>query len=160
MSGREHITISMVESPNQVAEARELFEEYGRWLDFSLCFQGFDQELATLPGKYASPAGRLLLAHCDGMLAGCGALRPLEPGICEMKRLYVRPQFRGRRLGFMLAEHLIADARNIGYHFMRLDTVPKQMADAKRLYCSLGFYEIPAYYNNPQAEVCYMELRL
>ncbi len=157
---RDEITISAAESPQDIAEAGKLFQEYAEWLGFSLCFQGFDKELATLLCKYASPAGRLLLARCAGALAGCGALRPLEPGICEMKRLYVRPQFRGRRLGLMLAERLIADAKIIGYDFMRLDTLPKQMADANRLYRSLGFYEIPAYYDNPQPEVCYLELRL
>jgi GNAT superfamily N-acetyltransferase len=156
----ESITIGVAESPDEIAAAQELFREYAAWLGFSLCFQGFDKELATLPGKYASPTGRLLIAHCDGMLAGCGALRALEPGLCEMKRLYVRPQFRGRRLGLMLVEHLIADAGIIGYDLMRLDTLPNRMADANRLYRSLGFYEIPAYSSNPQPDVCYLELRL
>lgn len=156
----DEITISVAESPDDISVARELFLEYANWLGFSLCFQGFDIELATLPGKYAAPAGRLLLARCGDMHAGCGALRPLEPGICEMKRLYVRPEFRGRRLGLMLTKRLIADAKLIGYDLMRLDTVPKQMADANRLYRSLGFYEIPPYYSNPQPEVCYLELRL
>jgi ribosomal protein S18 acetylase RimI-like enzyme len=156
----DEITIAVADAPNDIAAARELFVEYAEWLGFSLCFQGFDKELATLPGKYAAPVGRLLLARCDGRLAGCGALHPLEPGICEMKRLYVRPEFRGRRLGLMLAERLIADARQIGYDFMRLDTLPNKMGDANKLYRSLGFYEIPPYYNNPQPEVCYLELRL
>jgi putative acetyltransferase len=160
LAAPQQILISVAESPDDIARARELFKEYAAWLGFSLCFQGFDQELATLPGKYASPAGRLLLARCDGALAGCGALRPLEPGICEMKRLYVRPEFRGQRLGLRLTQRLIDEARGIGYELMRLDTVPSQMADANRLYRSLGFYEIPAYYNNPQPEVCYLELRL
>jgi ribosomal protein S18 acetylase RimI-like enzyme len=159
MSAGQEISIIEAGSPEDIGVARELFKEYADWLGFSLCFQGFDNELATLPGKYSAPAGRLLLARCDGAVAGCGALRPLDPRICEMKRLYVRPQFRGRRLGFLLAEHLIGDAKAIGYDFMRLDTVP-QLADANRLYRSLGFYEIPAYYNNPLPEVCYMELRL
>ncbi len=94
------------------------------------------------------------------MLAGCGALRPLEPTVCEMKRLYVRPDFRGRRLGYMLAERLIAEAKIIGYEFMRLDTVPQQMAEANSLYRSLGFYEIQPYYENPQPAVRYLELHL
>lgn len=156
----EQIAIALAESPGDIESARELFKEYGAWLGFSLCFQNFDEELATLPGKYASPLGRLLLAYCGGRLAGCGALRPLSPGICEMKRLYVRPEFRGRRLGFTLAERLIADAKVIGYDFMRLDTLPKQMGDANQLYRSLGFYEILAYYDNPQPGVCYLELKL
>jgi ribosomal protein S18 acetylase RimI-like enzyme len=152
--------ISVAESPGDIAAARELFLEYAQWLGFSLCFQGFDRELADLPGKYASPAGRLLLARCDGVLAGCGALRPLQDSICEMKRLYVRPAFRGRRLGLALAERLIREAKNIGYEFMRLDTVPSQMADANRMYRRLGFCEIPPYYENPQPDVSYLELRL
>ncbi len=154
------ITITVAESAEDIAAVRDLFKEYAAWLGFSLCFQGFDQELATLPGKYASPAGRLLLARSDDVVAGCGALRALELGVCEMKRLYVRPEFRGRRLGLMLAKSLIEEAKLIGYNFMRLDTVPKQMGDANRLYRSLGFYEIPAYYDNPQPEVSYLELRL
>jgi ribosomal protein S18 acetylase RimI-like enzyme len=160
MSESEPITIRVADSPDDMAAARELFCEYAAWLGVSLCFQDFDNEVATLPGKYASPAGRLLLAHCAGALAGCGAMRPLEPGICEMKRLYVRPHFRGRRLGFLLVEHLIADAKAAGYDFMRLDTLPKQMADANRLYRSFGFYKIPPYYGNPLQEVCYLELHL
>jgi ribosomal protein S18 acetylase RimI-like enzyme len=160
MSVAEPITISVARSPDDMAATGELFREYAAWLGFSLGFQGLAEELATLPGRYAAPAGRLLLARCAGALAGCGALRVLEPGICEMKRLYVRPEFRGRRLGSMLAEHLIADAKAIGYDFMRLDTLRNRMEDAIRLYRSLGFYEIPAYYSNPQPEVCYLELRL
>ena len=156
----EPFAITVAESPGDIASARELFLEYAAWLGFSLCFQGFDQELATLPGKYASPEGRLLLARCDGVLAGCGALRPLQASICKMKRLYVRPDFRGRKLGLALAERLIAEAKSIGYEFMRLDTVPSQMADANRMYRRLGFYEIPSYYHNPQPDVSYLELRL
>lgn len=156
----ESIRITQAESADDLAQVRELFQEYAAWLGFSLCFQGFDQELATLPGKYAAPEGRLFIVRCDDRLAGCGALRPLEPGICEMKRLYVRPEFRGRRLGLQLAQPLVAEAKAIGYEFMRLDTVPRQMVDTNRLYHSLGFYEIAPYYNNPQPEVCYLELRL
>ena len=156
----EPFAISVAESPEDIAAARELFLEYARLLGFSLCFQGFDQELATLPGKYASPAGRLLLARRDGVLAGCGALRPLQGSICEMKRLYVRPAFRGLRLGLALAERLIADAKDIGYDFMRLDTVPSQMPDANRMHRRLGFNEIAPYYDNPQPDVSYLELRL
>lgn len=154
------VTIHVAEVPEDVARARELFEEYAAGLGFSLCFQDFDQELATLPGKYAPPAGRLLLACCDDAVAGCGALRPLKPGICEMKRLYVRPAFRGRHLGRRLAETLMAEAKVIGYASMRLDTIPQKMAEAERLYRGLGFREIPAYYDNPREGVRYFELRL
>ena len=154
------LIITQANSLEDIAEVRTLFLEYANWLGFSLCFQGFDQELASLPGKYAPPQGRLLLAHCNGAVAGCGALRPREPGICEMKRLYLRSEFRGRGLGLKLATKLIEEARLIGYELMRLDTLPKQMADAHRMYLQLGFYEIPAYYENPQANPCYMELRL
>lgn len=156
----ESFAITVAESQEDIAAARELFLEYARWLGFSLCFQGFDQELAILPGKYASPRGRLLLARCDGGLAGCGALRPWQDSICEMKRLYVRPEFRGRGLGLALAERLIQEAKSIGYDFMRLDTLPSQMADANRMYRGLGFYDIAPYYKNPQPEVSYLELRL
>jgi len=153
-------SITQADSPEDIAEVRTLFLEYAKWLGFSLCFQGFEQELASLPGKYAPKGGRLLLARFNGAVAGCGALRPLEPGICEMKRLYIRPQFRGLGLGLKLATRLIDEARLIGYERMRLDTIPTQMADAHRMYLKLGFYEIPAYYENPQANPCYMELRL
>jgi ribosomal protein S18 acetylase RimI-like enzyme len=155
-----HISLTIAESPDDLAEVRKLFHEYADWLGFSLCFQGFDQELATLPGKYAAPEGRLLLARCDREIAGCGALRPLAPGTCEMKRLYVRPQFRGRSLGLRLATHLILEASAIGYELMRLDTIPDKMPEAYRLYRRLGFYEISAYCDNPQPHPCYMELRL
>lgn len=154
------LSIAQANSPEEFAEVRTLFLEYAEWLEFSLCFQGFDQELASLPGKYAPPEGRLLLARHNGAAVGCGALRQLGPGICEMKRLYVRPQFRGRRLGLKLATMLIDEARLIGYERMRLDTIPDKMPDAYRMYRRLGFYEIPAYCANPQPCPCYMELRL
>src|SRR5713226_1042409 len=115
--------LRQAESPAQIAQARELFLEYAQSLGFSLCFQSFDKELAGLPGDYAPPDGRLLLAEYEGQLAGCVALHTLEPGICEMKRLYLRPQFRGKGLGRVLAETIINEARNIGYQRMRLDTV-------------------------------------
>jgi putative acetyltransferase len=161
MSGAELVEISGAVSLDDIDAARELFREYAAWLGFSLCFQNFDQELATLPGKYAPPQGRLLLARYDGALAGCGALRPLvSEEICEMKRVYVRPQLRGHRIGRKLTERLIADAKAIGYSFIRLDTIPSRMAEANRIYRELGFYEIEAYYENPQPGVSYLELRL
>jgi GNAT superfamily N-acetyltransferase len=154
------ITIRIAESPGEIAQARELFRQYGESLSFPLCFQNFEQELATLPGKYALPAGRLLLAFVDGTPAGCGALRPLDEHACEMKRLYVRPEHKGQGIGRQLAERLIAEAKLIGYRRMLLDTIPAQMMEASRLYLSLGFHEIPPYYNSPQPGTSFMELPL
>ena len=154
------MSFTQAESPAQTAQARELFLEYAQSLGFSLCFQSFDQELAELPGSYAPPEGRLLLAEYDGQLAGCVALHKLAPGICEMKRLYVRPQFRGKRLGRILIDRVIAEARQIGYQRMRLDTVEPVMKDAVAMYRKIGFREIPPYCNNPIAGALYMELPL
>jgi len=151
---------TQAESPAQIAQARELFLEYAQSLGFSLCFQNFDQELAGLPGDYAPPEGRLLLAQYDDELAGCVALHQLEPGICEMKRLYLRPQFRGKGLGRILAERIITEARQIGYRRMRLDTVEPVMKDAVAMYRKLGFKEVAPYRANPIAGALYMELEL
>ncbi len=154
------VKIFPAESPENIAQARELFLEYAHSLDFSLCFQNFDRELATLPGAYAPPEGRLLLAEFESQLAGCVALRKIDAPICEMKRLYVRPQFRGKRLGRALAQSIIAEARHIGYARMRLDTVESVMKDAVAMYRKLGFCEIPPYCSNPIAGALYMELQL
>lgn len=155
-------------------DVRALFREYAASLGFSLCFQAFDDELATLPGKYAPPAGRLLLAlagtegppgdtrESDARVAqavACAALRCLEPGICELKRMYVRPPYRGRGLARQLAATLIATARERGYTRMRLDTL-KTMTAANTLYEHLGFRDIPPYCHNPLAEARYLELQL
>jgi len=148
------------ESPHDIDQARELFLEYARSLGFSLCFQNFDKELANLPGDYAPPEGRLLLAEYEGQLAACVALHKLEPDICEMKRLYLRPQFRGKGLGRILADRIIAEARQIGYRRMRLDTVEPVMRDAVGMYRKLGFKEIPVYRPNPNPGTLYMELLL
>jgi putative acetyltransferase len=148
------------ESPAQIAGTRELFLEYAQSLGFSLCFQNFDQELAGLPGDYAPPEGRLLLANYEGQLAGCVALHRLEPRICEMKRLYLRPQFRGKSVGLALVESVIAQARAIGYSHMRLDTVEPIMKDAVAMYRRFGFREIAPYRPNPIAGALYMELEL
>jgi putative acetyltransferase len=161
-------------SPTQILQARELFLEYAQSLGFSLCFQNFDEELANLPGGYAPPGGRLLLAEYEGALAGCVALHKLDARneaesdryfvagseVCEMKRLYLRPAFRGKGLGRALADRIIAEARRIGYRRMRLDTVEPVMKDAVAMYRLLGFREISPYCNNPMPGALYMELKL
>jgi len=159
-AGESKLKISQVGTAADLIAARELFLEYAKSLNFSLCFQGFDQELASLPGDYVPPAGRLLLAEFYSRRAGCVALHRLEEGICEMKRLYVRPEFRGHKIGRRLAEAAIAEARAAGYRLMRLDTVAPAMRQAVQLYRELGFYEIPAYRPNPQSGTLYMELAL
>jgi putative acetyltransferase len=148
------------QSEDDIKHARELFEEYAAWLQIDLCFQNFDKELASLPGQYAPPDGRLLLAIEDDQVAGCVALRKIGEGTCEMKRLFVRSQFRGKGLGRRLAETIIAEARQIGYERMRLDTLPRRMDQAIKLYRSLGFSEILAYYHNPVPDATFMELVL
>ena len=147
-------------SEAEIAAARELFREYAKWLQVDLCFQNFEKELAALPGDYSPPAGRLWLAFENEELAGCIAMRSLGEDICEMKRLYVRRQFRGRGLGRLLAERLIAEVRTIGYSKMRLDTLPGRMDRAIGMYRSLGFREIERYYNNPDETALFMELEL
>jgi len=159
------LAVTHVESPTQLAQARELFLEYAQSLGFSLCFQNFDKELAGLPGDYAPPEGRLLLAEYEGQLAGCVALHKLtlhnvEDGICEMKRLYLRPQFRGKGLGRILAERIIAEARWAEYTSIRLDTVGPVMKDAVAMYRKLGFKEIAPYRPNPNPGTLYLELTL
>jgi len=148
------------QSEEEISYARELLHEYVAWLGINLCFQNFDGEVASLPGEYAPPSGRLLLADEHDRIAGCIALRQIGEGICEMKRLYVRPEFQGKGFGRALAERVIGDAREIGYQQMRLDTLPGKMDHAIALYRSLGFKEIPAYYNNPVVGVTFMELTL
>jgi GNAT superfamily N-acetyltransferase len=148
------------ESGAQIAQARELFLEYAKSLNFDLCFQGFDKELAGLPGNYAPPDGRLLLAEYTGELAGCVALHKRDADICEMKRLYLRPPFRGKGIGRALTEAVIAEARKVGYHRMRLDTVEPVMKDAVAMYRRFGFQEIAPYRVNPIAGALYMERQL
>ena len=142
-----------------IEACRELFREYEKGLGVSLCFQGFAQELATLPGAYARPRGRLLLARVAGMPAGCGALRPLADGEAEMKRLYVRPEFRGMGFGRMLAECVIDEARAIGYRAVKLDTLPT-MKEAWGMYASLGFVDAAPYNDNPVEGTRFMSLDL
>ena len=138
---------------------RELFREYADSIEVDLCFQSFDRELAELPGKYAPPAGRLLLAEVGHQPAGCVALRSLETSTAEMKRLYVRPEFRGQRIGRALATEIIVAARELGYERMRLDTLAT-MSEAIGLYESLGFQRIPPYYHNPSTLAVFFELKL
>jgi putative acetyltransferase len=139
--------------------ARELFREYQRSLDIDLCFQDFEHELAALPGEYAPPFGRLLLCYDEERLAGCVALRKIDDETCEMKRLFVRPDFRGRQLGKHLAEAVISESRVIGYKKMKLDTLPI-MTTAITMYRSLGFKPTPPYRHNPVPGALFMELDL
>lgn len=142
-----------------VGIARELFREYEKVIGVSLCFQGFEQELASLPGDYAPPFGRLLLAKVDDDTAGCVALRRLSDAACEMKRLFVRPAFKGKGLGRKLATAIINEARGIGYIAIRLDTLAS-MTEAQALYRSLGFKPVQAYNPNPLPGTLYFELEL
>jgi putative acetyltransferase len=145
---------------------KALFREYAQSLGFSLAYQDFEKELADFPGKYAAPEGALLLATADGEAAGTVALRKLDKGVCEMKRLYVKPAFRGRRttdgrsIGRALAEDIVAIGRERGYQRLRLDTITGKMRQALSLYRSMGFVEIPPYYASPIPDTAYMELVL
>ncbi len=156
----EGFVLSQAESHSQIAQARELFLEYEKALGISLCFQGFEQELAGLPGKYTPPSGRLLLGVYEGALAGCVALHALDPEIGEMKRLYLRPAFRGKDLGQALVDAIVAEARTIGYRRLRLDTIEPLMKSAVAMYRRMRFREISPYCVNPVAGALYMELDL
>ncbi len=153
------MNLIFAESKEQIETVRELFREYADSLDVDLCFQNFERELLELPGDYSSPSGRLILCTVEDKVAGCVALRPLEAGVCEMKRLYVRPQFRAMNLGRDLVLAVIEEARRIGYERMRLDTLPT-MTKAAALYRSLGFQSIEPYRYNPFPDTQYMELSL
>ncbi len=147
--------------PEQIEEARRLFLEYGESLGFSLCFQSFDKELAGLPGDYAPPSGCLMLAYDGEKVVGCVALHACgTPEICEMKRLYVRPEARGTGAGRVLLDAVIAEARAIGYRKMRLDTVEPVMKTAVAMYRRYGFREILPYRENPMPGTLYLELEL
>jgi ribosomal protein S18 acetylase RimI-like enzyme len=153
------LKIVLADSDEYLEHIRELFKEYTDSLGFDLSFQNFDQEFAELPGKYASPDGKLLLAMYDGKIAGCVALRKFDNDICEMKRLYVRPECRRKGIGKALSIAVINLAREIGYSAMRLDTVPR-MKQAIELYYSIGFKDIAPYRYNPIPGTVYMELKL
>ena len=153
------VELVIVQSDDELAEAKRLFLEYADSLGFDLCFQDFEREFDRMPGDYVPPGGRLRLAVVDGAAAGCIAIRKLGVDICEMKRLYVRPAFRGRGIGRRLAGAVVRDARSLGYRAIRLDTIP-EMAEATALYRSLGFVEIEPYRYNPIPGALYMELVL
>ena len=145
-------------TPDQIEQVRTLFRQYAEATGARECFHGFAVEVAELPGQYAPPTGRLLLAEVGCRAAGCVALRRLDDQTGEMKRLYVRPEFRGRKLGRQLSEAVLDEAARIGYRAMRLDTLPSMVA-ALALYEAMGFRSIPRYNENPSAGVIYLELK-
>jgi putative acetyltransferase len=157
------LELRCVATPAELASVAELFREYAASLDVDLCFQNFEAELAGLPGEYAPPGGQLVLAYVDGRLAGCGAMRVLADSdyanACEMKRVFVRPAFRGCGLGRALAQRLLDEGRRAGYSAMLLDTLD-DMEAARELYASLGFEEIPPYYFNPVPGAHYLKADL
>jgi putative acetyltransferase len=153
-------TIREAASPEELQAVRELCQEYAESLGVDPEKLNLMQELADLPGKYAAPTGCLLIAVVGGQFAGCVALRMLSEGIGEMKRLYLRPPYRKMGLGRRLVDRLIQQARSLGYHTLRLDTIPEKMAGAVALYRALGFISIPPYWNNLLPGVEYMELKL
>lgn len=155
------LKIFQAETAEHISAVRELMLEYAASLGFNLCFQGFDEELRSLPGKYAPPTGRLFLAAWEDQIAGVIALRAQdEAGLCEMKRLFVRREFRSHGIGRVLAERLIREAAEIGYTRMRLDTVPGKMDRAIAMYRELGFQETVPYYKTPVEQTLFMELAL
>ncbi len=153
-------TVRAADLPEDLSEIRRLFREYADGLEVDLSFQGFEEEISGLPGKYAPPEGRLLLACKENRSVGCVALRRIDASTAEMKRLYVRPEFRGKGLGRKLTESIIEASSEIDYQRLRLDTLPGKMDRAIAMYRSLGFKSIERYYNNPYDEAAYMELFL
>lgn len=151
--------IIQAQTAAEMEAVRELFRDYQRWLGVDLCFQGFKEELATLPGRYAPPSGRLLLALAGACAAGCVALRALDDGGCEMKRLFVRPDYRGQGLGHRLAMQVVNEASALGYAVMRLDTL-EGLESAMRMYAAMGFQRRTPYYANPLPGVVYWERAL
>ncbi|RFS13900.1 GNAT family N-acetyltransferase [Emticicia sp. C21] len=151
-----NITIQKIASSEDLEEIKALFREYEKFLGVSLCFQNFEEELAKLPAKYAEPEGAIFLAKVEGKSAGCIALWKLEEGVCEMKRLYVKPDFQGLGLGKKLAQIVIAEAKEKGYKKMKLDTL-RRLASANHLYKALQFTETTSYNYNPEDDVAYFE---
>ena len=160
MQAAPQLTISPAESPSAIAEVRDLLLEYWASRKLEFTYFNFDREIATLPGAYAPPAGKLLIASCQGEPAGCVALRRFDREICEMKRMYLREKFRGRGFGRALADAIIAEARRIGYRKMRLDTIGPTMREALHMYLRMGFHEIPPYRHNPLPGAAFLELDL
>jgi GNAT superfamily N-acetyltransferase len=154
------LRLTQATTKNDLDQARELFNEYEASLGISLCFQNFGEELANLPGDYAPPRGRLLVAREFDQLAGCVAMRPVDQTTCEKKRLFLRPAYRSRGLGRVLVEAIIEEARKIGYTHMRLDTITDRLGRAVELYKSMGFVEIEPYYHSPVDTTKFMELDL
>ncbi len=156
-----HLEYVWIQEGNQVGvdQAKELFEEYQTELGIDLCFQGFQDELAKLPGKYGPPGGALLIVYSEAVPIACGAIRDLGDGFAELKRLYVRPAFRGTGLGRTITETLLDRARAFGYQFLRLDTL-RRLGPALDLYKSLGFEETAPYNENPEDDIVYLQRRL
>ena len=153
------LNIIIAETEEHIRHFRKLFREYEKQLNVDLCFQDFERELADLPGVYAPPEGGMLLAEYDNKIAGCVALKKISETVCEMKRLYVRPAFRGKAIGRKLAESIVEEARKKGYRKIRLDTLTR-LNEAITLYRSMGFKEIKPYVFNPLDDVIFMELNL
>jgi ribosomal protein S18 acetylase RimI-like enzyme len=151
------IVLKQPVSQNEISTARALFIEYQQYIGIDLCFQNFNEELANLPGDYAPPSGRLYIAYDDDVPLGCVGLRKLDDTTCEMKRLYVKPSHRGKKLGKLLVETIIVDAKEIGYKRMVLDTLSR-MKEAVAMYRKFGFKEIPQYCNDPLEDAIFMEL--
>jgi len=151
--------VKQAQTQTEIEEVRKLFREYEAFLDVDLCFQSFEEELASLPGKYSSPGGHLLIGLNEEKIVGCVAVRKLDDRVCEMKRLFVRPEARGTGLGRKLAQKIIVIARELGYTLIRLDTLEK-LSEAMHLYEMLGFRKTDPYYENPLPGVVYLELEL
>jgi putative acetyltransferase len=156
----EPFVVAQAVTASQLVQVRCLFMEYARSVDFGLCFQSFGEELNRLPGDYAPPDGRLFLLEIGGRVEGCAALRKDADGICELKRVFVRRDFRGHGLGWSLVRAAIDEARAAGYERIRLDTIRASMQKATVLYRQFGFEEIPSYKKDPIPGVAYMELKL
>lgn len=152
--------ILAVNTPELINETKTLFRAYEKWLNVSLCFQGFEEEVKSLPGKYAPPDGRLYIVKYAGKYSGCIALRKIEDGICEMKRLFLMEELRGKGIGNTLVAKIISDAKSTGYKTMRLDTIKEKMPKAVEIYIKHGFVETDPYYHNPNPHTLFMELDL